>query len=77
MTKNKMIKMYTIIILPVVLHGCESLSLTLREKRRLSVFENRVMIRVFGPKSGKGTRSGESCIMRSLMICIPHPIFFG
>jgi hypothetical protein len=37
------------IILPVVLHGC--ISLTLREEHRLRVFENRVLRRIFGPKS--------------------------
>jgi hypothetical protein len=44
------IKIYTIIIVPVVLYGCEILSLTLREEYRLSVFENRVQNRTFGPK---------------------------
>ena len=39
-------------ILPVVLYGCETWSLTLREERRLRVFENRVLRRVFGPKRG-------------------------
>jgi hypothetical protein len=34
----------------VVLYGCESWSLTLREERRLRVFENRVLRRIFGPK---------------------------
>ena len=38
------------VILPVVLYGCETWSLTLREERRLRVFENRVLRRVFGPK---------------------------
>jgi hypothetical protein len=38
------------IILPVVLYGCEAWTLTLREERRLKVFENRVLRRVFGPK---------------------------
>jgi hypothetical protein len=38
------------IILPVVLYGCETWSLTLREKRRLRVFENRVLRRIFRPK---------------------------
>jgi hypothetical protein len=38
------------IILPVVLHGCESWSLILREEHRLRVFENRVLRRIFGPK---------------------------
>jgi hypothetical protein len=42
-------------ILPVVLYGCETWSLTLREEQRLSVFENRVLRRVFGPKSDKAT----------------------
>jgi len=41
---------YRTIILPVVLYGCETWSLTLREERRLRVFENRVLRRIFGPK---------------------------
>ena len=44
------IKIYRTIILPIVLYGCETWSLTLREERRLWVFENRVLRRVFGPK---------------------------
>jgi hypothetical protein len=44
------IRTYEIIILPVVLYGCEPCSLTLREERRLRVFENRVLRRIFGPK---------------------------
>jgi len=36
--------------LPVVLYGCETWSLTLREKRRLRVFENMVLRRIFGSK---------------------------
>ena len=43
---------YRTLILSVVLHGCETWSLTLREERRLRVFENRVLRRVFGPKRG-------------------------
>jgi hypothetical protein len=49
----------------------------LREERRLRVFENRVLKRVFGPKRDEVTGIGENYIMRSLMICIPHPILFG
>ena len=49
LSKNLKIRMYGIIILPVVLYGCETWSLTLREKRRLRVFENRVLRRIFGP----------------------------
>jgi hypothetical protein len=50
------IKTYKIIILPVVLYGCETWSLTLREKRRLRVFENRALGRIFGPKKDEVTR---------------------
>ena len=39
----------------VVLHGCETWSLTLREERRLTVFENRVLRRIFGPKRDEVT----------------------
>jgi len=52
---NLKIKIYRTIILPVVLYGCETWSLTLREERRLRVFENRVLRRIFGPKRGEVT----------------------
>ena len=48
------IKTYRTIILPVVLYGCETWSLTLREERRLRVCENRVL-RIFGPKKDEVT----------------------
>ena len=76
LTKNLKIKIYRTIILPIVLYGCETWSLTLREERRLRVFENRVLRRIFGPKKDEVTGSGENYIMRSLMICTPHPILF-
>jgi hypothetical protein len=41
-------KIYRTIILPLVLYGCETWSLTLREEHRLRVFENRVLRRIFG-----------------------------
>jgi len=50
LSKNMKIKIHRIIILPVVLHGCETWSFILREERRLRVFENRVLRRIFGPK---------------------------
>jgi len=50
LSKNLKIKMYRNIILPVVLYGCETWSLALREERRRRVFENRVLRRIFGPK---------------------------
>ena len=55
LSRNLKIKIYRNIILPVVLYGCETWSLTLREKRRLRVFENRVLRRVFGPMSDEVT----------------------
>jgi hypothetical protein len=48
--RNIKVTIYRTIILPVVLYGCETWSLTLREERRLRVFENRVLRRIFGPK---------------------------
>jgi hypothetical protein len=42
-------------MLPVVLYGCETWSLTLREKHRLGVFENMVLRRIFGPKRDEVT----------------------
>jgi hypothetical protein len=48
--KHLEIKINRIIILPVVLYGCQTWSLTLREECRLRVFENRVLRRTFGPK---------------------------
>jgi len=47
------IEIYRNIILPVVLYGCETSSLTLREKRVLRVFENGVLTRIFESKRDK------------------------
>jgi hypothetical protein len=49
LSENIKIKIYRTVILPDVLYGCETWSLTLREKRRLRVFENMVVRRIFGP----------------------------
>jgi len=56
LSKNLKIKIYRTIILPIVLYGCDTWMLTLREERRLRVFENRVLRRVFEPKRDKVTR---------------------
>jgi hypothetical protein len=48
-SKSLKIKIYKTVIFPVVLYGCETWSLSLREEHRLRVFENRVL-RIFGPK---------------------------
>jgi hypothetical protein len=43
-------RIYKTIILPVILYGCETWSLTLREEHRLRVFQSKVLRRIFGPK---------------------------
>ena len=50
LSKNLEIKIYKTIVLPIVLYGCETWFLTLREECRLRVFENRILRRIFGPK---------------------------
>jgi hypothetical protein len=50
LSRKLKVKIYKIIILPVVLYVCETWSLTLREEHRLRVSENRVLRRIFGPK---------------------------
>jgi hypothetical protein len=59
LSKNTKIRIYRTIILPVVLYGCETWSLTLREEKRLRVFENRVLRRIFGPKGDEATGEGR------------------
>ena len=51
LSKNLKIKIYRTIILPIVLYGCE----TLREERKLRVFENMVLRRIFGPRRDEVT----------------------
>ena len=60
LSKNLKIKIYRTIILPVVLYGSVTWSLTLREEHRMKVLR-----RVFGPKRDEVTGNGESYIMRS------------
>jgi len=55
LSKKLKIMIYRTIILPVFLYGCETWSLTLREERRLRVFENRMLRRVFGPERDEVT----------------------
>jgi len=57
MSKNIKIEMYRTLILPAVLYGCETWSVTLREERRLMVFENRVLWEIFGGRGG--VRGGD------------------
>jgi hypothetical protein len=50
LSKNLKIKIYKTIIFPLVLYGCETWSLTLRDEHIMMVFENRVLRRIYGPK---------------------------
>jgi hypothetical protein len=55
LSRNLKVKIYKTIILPVVLYGSETWSLTLREEHRLRVFESRVLRRIFGPTRNEVT----------------------
>ena len=55
LSKNLKIKIYKTIILPVILYGCETWSLTLWEESKLRVFENMVLRRIFGPRRDEVT----------------------
>jgi hypothetical protein len=52
----------------VILYGCETWFLILREEHRLRLVVSRVLRRIFGPKRDEVTGDGENCIMRSFMI---------
>ena len=55
LSKNLKIKIYRTVILPVVMYGCKTWTLTLKEERRLGVFQNRVLRRIFGHKRDEVT----------------------
>ena len=65
LSKNLKIKIYRTIILPVVLYGCEAWSLTIRDVRKLRVFEKTVLRRIFGPRRDEVTGEWGDCITRS------------
>jgi len=66
--------LYRTIILPVVLYGCETWSLTLREECRLRVFENRVLRGIFEPKRDEVTGEGRKLHNEELndLYCSPN-----
>jgi hypothetical protein len=59
LSKNIKLKIYRTIILFVVVYGCETWLLTLREERRLRMFENRVLRRIFGSKRDEVREEGR------------------
>ena len=68
LSKNLKTKIYKTVILPVVLHGCETWALILRKERRLRLFENRIPRRIFGPRRDENG-SGEGSIKRNFIVC--------
>jgi hypothetical protein len=50
LSENVKIRIYTCIILPMILYGWETLFLTLMDEHRQRVFENRMLRRIFGLK---------------------------
>ena len=75
--KNVRIKIYKTAIVPAVLYGCETWSLTLREKHRLRVLENGVLMGLFGAERERGQGSGENCIIWSFTKSNPREMLFG
>jgi len=67
--------MYRTIILPFVLYGCETWSLTLREERGLRVFTNRVL-RIFGPKRDEVTGDWRKLLNEELNDLYSSPNIF-
>ena len=76
-SKNLKIKIYRTVILPVVLYGCETWSLTLREDRKLRLFENMLLRRIFGPRRDEVTGEWRRLHDVELNGFTPHPILCG
>jgi hypothetical protein len=73
LSSNVKVKIYKTIILPVVLYGCETWFLTLREEHRLRVFENRVLRRIFVPKRDEVTGEWRELHSEELHILYSSP----
>jgi hypothetical protein len=71
--RNLKVKIYKTIILPVVLYGCETWFLTLREENILRVFENRVLRRIFRPKRDEVTGEWRKLHNEELHILYSSP----
>jgi hypothetical protein len=73
LSKHLKIRIYKTIILPVVLYGCKTLFLTLREEQILRVFENRVLRRILGPKRDEVTGEWRKLHNEELRDLYPSP----
>jgi hypothetical protein len=73
LSRNVKVKIYKTLLLPVVLYGCETWSLTLREEHRLRMFENRVLRRIFGPNSDEVTGEWRKLHNEELRILYSSP----
>jgi hypothetical protein len=76
LSRNVKVQINKTIILPLVLYGCETWSLTLRDEHRLGVFENRVLRRIFGPRRDEVTGEWDKLHNEELHIlyCFPSII---
>ena len=73
LSKNLKIKIYRTIILPVILYGCETWSLTLREERKLRMFENMVLRRIFVPRTDEVTGAWRRLLNKELNYLYSSP----
>jgi hypothetical protein len=73
LSRNIKVNIHKTTILPVVLYGCETWSLTLREENRLRVFENRVLRRISGPKRDEVTGEWRELHNEELHILYSSP----
>jgi hypothetical protein len=73
LSKNLKIKVYTTVILPVVLYGCVAWYLTLREEHRLRIFDNRALKKAFGPKRDEVTREWRRLPNEELYVLYTSP----
>ena len=77
LSKNLKIKLFRNIIMPVFLYGCETWSLSLRNGSRLSVFEKRVLRRVFGSKRDEVTGEWRKLHNEERRMVTPYPKLCG
>ena len=79
LSKNLKIKIHKNRILPVILYGCETWSFTLREERRLRLFENRVLRKIFGPSRDKVTGEWRKLHNKELndLYCSPNIQYYN